>query len=381
MRKNVWSSLVVTIAALALALPACNQGLFPDPAIIGDELVAEYLVRSAAEPAALALAANGDVFYAEKETGKVRVIVDDELQDQPLVDLPVNNAGERGLVGIALHPDFDDSGRVYVFYSRSDSAIDESLADAIIDNRVVYFSTTNNVASSSEVLVASLPVGDGTRLGGRIAFDDDGHLLVALGDMGDMDAALDDSSLAGKILRYNDDGTIPDDNPDPESAIYASGVRNPTGLAPDANSGRVFFLDQQGAGVTEINSLMSGANYGWPVVVGLADSDVEDTFVADNAEYEDPLLATSPVLTRDLVGLSVNPSTRYGPGTYLNVFFGDSDGDRLVSAGLNASRTAIETEEAFAIISPGFITDVAFTPAGTLYFATRSSVLRVVPNP
>ena len=104
----------------------------------------------------------------------------------------------------------------------------------MIDQRIVYFTANGDVAASGEVFVASLPMGSGTTdIGGFMAFAPDGTLYVGFGDQTNIDAPQDPTNPLGKILRYNDDGTIPANNPSAGSAVYASGVRDPAGMGFD----------------------------------------------------------------------------------------------------------------------------------------------------
>ena len=178
---------VVLVAAGVLSLTGClpSPGQTSTPIAVADGLQAEFVVNDAQHPAGLAFAADGRVFYTEKETGRIRVIVDGTLLEQPFASVPVNYAGDRGLLGIALHPNFNLKPRVYVFYTRSDTGAVTDDAQAVVDNRVVYFEADGNVSSNGEIFVASLPAGSQTvRVGGRLAFSPDGTLFVGLGDLG-----------------------------------------------------------------------------------------------------------------------------------------------------------------------------------------------------
>ena len=299
----------------------------------------------------------------------------------PFATVPVNYAKRRGLLGIALHPDFEDTPRVYVFYTRSDTGQATDDSQAVIDNRVVYFEANGNVAAGGEVFITSLPADAGTgRVGGRITFAADGKLLVSIGDITDPTGAASTRLLVGKILRYNDDGTIPADNPMADSPVYVRGLRDPRGLCIDPTDAAPFVLDRNENGRNEeINRVQAGQDGGWPDVVGKASSTAEQTYAAANADYVDPLLDTGS-LNVGLIGGSFNPSTRYGPDTELRFFYGEANTRRVRSAELNAARTAFTANELFAHYLPGVITDVAFTPAGTLYVACEDAILRIVPT-
>ncbi len=383
MRRAVRSSAGV-MAWMALAgVGGCLPfpGSDPAPVRLAEELWGEYVVSQAARPAAVAFAGDGRVFYVEQHTGQVRVVVDDEVLATPFVSVPVNTAGDRGLLGIALHPEFSTTPRVYICYTRSDTGANSSDPQAVVDQRVVYFAANGNVAQGGEVFVASFPATGGTqRVGGRLGFSADGKLLVALGDTTDTAGAQRDGTLLGKLLRYEPDGSIPADNPAADSPVFAKGLRNPRGVCVDPVNGGLFVIDECGSGLHEVNLLVAGADLGWPSVVGKAEDPAELEYVADHPDYLDPLreLATG---TDHLAGASFNPSTRYGPLPLNDFFYGASAAREVRQADVPTDRTRIGVPDTFASYVPGDVLDVAFTPAGTLYVATESALLRVVPRP
>ncbi len=359
------------IAAGALFLTGC-----PAPAggsgNVAPGLVAQPAATNAPAPAALAAAPDGRVFYTEKNTGQIRVIRDGLVLDAPFATVPVNFAGDRGLVGIALHPGFAQNGRVYVNYTRSDTGDASNNPDAVIDQRIVYFTAAGDVAAGGEVFVASLAVGAVARVGGLLAFGPDGKLYLGYGDLTDTDAPQDLTSPFGKILRFNDDGSIPADNPNPNSAVYASGLRLPRGIAFDPQSQNGFVVESGPQGLDEINLLERGANYGWPDVAGSAGAAAAD-FVVTHANYRDPL-ATSRA---GLVGASFNPSTNYGPSGEFRLYTGASGGD-VLRWDLTTDRLGIVGSTPAMDNLPAPISDVVFTPAGTLYVTGDSAVVRIV---
>jgi glucose/arabinose dehydrogenase len=351
----------------------------PPPFVAGSKLRAEYVVAAADHPSALAFPEDGRVFYAEKNTGQIRVVKDGVLLEAPFATMPVNFAGDRGLLSIALHPGFKVNGRVYAFYTRSDTGESTDDPQAVVDHRVVYFEAAEkggDVSTGAEVFVVSLPTAGGVeRIGGRIGFAPDRTLLVALGDLGHPDSAQDPNSPRGKILRYHDDGTLPRDNPSPDSAVYALGFCEPRGLAFDPDSGAPFVTERSAEGFNEIDRVQSGSNYGWPLVVGWADTPEELDFVAQHPEYGEPITQSGTLY----VGAAFNPSGKYGPGLRLRLFYGVSDAARVFSLELSPARTAAVAAQEFAHGFPTAIADVAFTPAGTLYVACADAVLRIVP--
>jgi glucose/arabinose dehydrogenase len=246
----------------------------------------------------------------------------------------------------------------------------------VIDNRVVYFEANGNVAAGGEVFVVSLPADLGlTRVSGRLLFTRDGKLLVAIGDLTAEASAQDDGVLVGKILRYNDDGSIPDDNPLSGSPVYARGLRDVRGLCLDPD-GTPVAVDRNERGHSEVNRVEPAKTYGWPNVVGKATTPAELEYVAANPTYVDPLLDAG-MSDPALAGGSFNPSTRYGPNSWQHFFYGEAGDRRVIHGTLSPGH---ERTEVFATGFPSPITDVAFAPAGTLYVACTNAIFQIVPS-
>ncbi len=379
--RVIWTALALAGAA-SLNLGGCipTADPLPPPFSVADGLIAEYVMFGEPRPTALAATDDGRVFYTEKNTGRIRVIQNGQLLAGPFAEVPVNFAGDRGLLGIALHPRFVDNGRVYVFYTRSNTGLTTDDPNAVLDNRVVYFESQEDAttASGGEVFVASFPTGaNATRIGGRLAFMPDRTLLVALGDLTSADLAQNDDALFGKVLRINDDGTVPADNPNPTSAIYARGFRNPRGLAIDPESGRAFLTEATGQNAYELDVLYANGNYGWPDVSGFAETEVELEFAAQTPSYIEPFIDTG-ILPVQLIGATFNEGTKYGPSERFKLFYGDETAARVLNVPLNSDRSAASgTGETFAGNLGGPVVDVLFVPWGTLYVARVDAILRI----
>ncbi len=128
------------------------------------------------------------------------------------------------------------------------------------------FREADKTLLDKEIIIDDIPVAS-IHNGGRIKFGPDGLLYITTGDASVPDLAQDRDSLAGKILRLKDDGTIPSDNPFPGSPVYSLGHRNPQGLAWDAR-GRLWVVEHGPSATDELNSIKPGANYGWPRIRG-----------------------------------------------------------------------------------------------------------------
>ncbi len=146
---------------------------------------------------ALAFAPDGRIFFTEKG-GSLRVIDDGQLVEEPVAEFSVDTLNERGLLGVALHPEFAQNDWIYLYYTRRDAT------GATVDNRVVRVTLDGNSAVGDETLIASLPVGGlfaTIHNGGNIRFGPDDKLYITIGDVGVAESAQDPDSLSGRILR------------------------------------------------------------------------------------------------------------------------------------------------------------------------------------
>jgi len=229
------------------------------------------LIASGLEaPWSVALAPDGRLFVTERP-GRVRIVrlgAGGGLASRPWATVPAraNPDAERGLLGIALDPDFARNGFVYLYYSYAG-------AGGATLNRLVRMRDTNGSGTDETILLDNIP-GSSNHDGGRIAFGPDGMLYVATGDGEQQARAQDRSSLGGKILRLNKDGSVPADNPFAGSPVYSLGHRNAQGLAFQPDTGVLYETEHGPSGFfpaccqDEVNRIEAGANYGWPIVTG-----------------------------------------------------------------------------------------------------------------
>lgn len=178
--------------------------------------------------------------------------------------IPVNGVahrGEGGLLGMALHPNFKNNQFLYLYSTTNTSSG--------LKNRVERYRFGNNQLSDRTSIIENIP-GSSNHDGGRIAFGPDGMLYITTGDAEKTENAQDKNSLAGKILRLRDDGSVPADNPF-GNAVYSYGHRNPQGITWDAQ-GNLWATEHGPSGAQtgndELNKIVKGGNYGWPNIRG-----------------------------------------------------------------------------------------------------------------
>ena len=207
-------------------------------------------------PWGLALLGDGSALVTERDTARV-LLVRPGARPRVLGRVPgVVPGGEGGLLGIALSPHFATDHKLFVY------------ATAAGDNRVLRMSLSANVLRAERVIVSGIPKA-GNHNGGRLAFGPDGYLYVTTGDAGFGPNAQDRGSLGGKILRVTPDGAPAPGNPFPGSPVWSLGHRNVQGIAWDPH-GRMYASEFGQDTWDELNLIRPGANYGWPLVEGIA---------------------------------------------------------------------------------------------------------------
>lgn len=244
-------------------------------------LLQSELVVEADFPVAIAVAPDGRIFYNELLSGDVRIVsADGELLEEPFVRVDIATLGyppsEWGLLGLALDPEFDENGYVYLYYMQAVREVEETediVAPLVAKPVVMRYTEEDNRGRNPTVILGDLPKTDPAKdpwhVGGNIHFGPDGHLYVAIGDMRHPELAKDPTSLNGKILRVNkDDGSPAGGNPfadDPRAdpRIFAYGFRNPFDFAFDPESGRMFAVDNNDLNCDELNLITPGEDYGW----------------------------------------------------------------------------------------------------------------------
>lgn len=206
-----------------------------------------------------------DTFYVTERSGNLVAIKNGIVTRQPMsLSKQVRVIGEGGLLGFVLDPNFGTNKTAYLYHTYEDHGK--------IYNRVISVKSIGSSWIEQKELLEGIP-GGRTHNGGRIAIGPDKKLYVTTGETGVPSLAQDLNSLAGKILRMNIDGTVPADNPIRDSYIYSYGHRNPQGLAWDQD-GQLYSSEHGPSGENgwrahdEINKILPGKNYGWPLIIG-----------------------------------------------------------------------------------------------------------------
>ena len=322
----------------------------------------------------LVFAPDGRLFLNEK-AGRIRIVSPDGVID-PTPWATINDVNaeirERGLFGLALHPDFPQEPWVYVMYTY-DSGEDRTA------NRVVRFREVNGRGVDQEILLDDIP-GATTHNGGRLNFGPDGMLYIAAGDARDRRRAQDLENAGGSILRLTPEGDVPADNPWPDNPVWAYGFRNIMGMAFRPDDG-TFFAADHGPTVEweprigaydELNIIEKGANYGWPLVVG----------APNMPDFVDPILSWIPsVPPGDLIfhNGDLFMSALWSEALIRIQFDDPSDPNRVTSVqrwfNTQVWRDGQLPESAF-----GRLRALAVGPDGALYLGTTNRDGRLEPG-
>lgn len=210
-------------------------------------------------------APDGRLFFDEKNTGEIRVMTPDgKILDKPFASVQdVYVSWEQGMLGLTLDPDFQTNHYVYVYYT---ALVDTQKGDGgKVINRVLRFTEKDNIGTDMKVLLDNIPASRGFHSGGALAVGPDGKLYITVGDATEHIFAQDPSIVIGKILRINTDGTIPADNPYPNSPVYTIGHRNMYGIT-FGKDGTGVITENGDYRYDEINVIQKGGNYGFPTM-------------------------------------------------------------------------------------------------------------------
>jgi len=228
---------------------------------VNAELNADVIVDGLNNPWEIVFGPDGEIYFTERD-GRIWKL--NESGDGKIIQtFPKSGSVEGGTLGLALHPDFEKNKKIYVYQT--------NLELEFYQNKVYSFRLNEDTLTDKQIILDGIP-GAPWHDGGRIKFGPDQKLYVSTGDAISPGLSQDLSSLAGKILRINPDGTIPEDNPFDSSPVFSYGHRNPQGLAWSSDG---MFVSsehgpsgEQGYGHDEINVILKGKNYGWPNIVG-----------------------------------------------------------------------------------------------------------------
>lgn len=372
MKKPVIGWMVLAVAAFAL--PARADVIESQE----HRFEVETLAAGLQNPWALAFLADGRMLITERP-GRLRVLTPGQELSAPVAGLPeVFARGQGGLLDVVPHPDHAANGWIYFSYAMPD---DRGARTAV--GRARLDGTT--LRDFERVFVAQNPGSGGRHFGSRIAFGADGKLYVSAGDRGNADAAQDVMNHNGTVLRLNDDGSVPADNPqiDRPGALrstFSYGHRNPQGMIAHPTRNEIWVHEHGPQGGDEINRLVGGANYGWPVVTfGRSYAGFSIGEGSSKAGMEPPLHHWTPSIAPS--GMAFYDGDAF-PRWRNNLFVGSLKFRYLARLTLDGTR--IIAEERLIAGDFGRIRDVRQGPDGLIYVLTDESdgqLIRLRPAP
>jgi len=241
-------------------------------------------------------APDGRLFFTEKNTGAIRIMTPENvILDNPFANVDDLYASwEQGMLGLAIDPEFNINHYVYVYYT---AVVDAQNADSDkVINRVLRFTDNNNTGVDPTVIMDNIPASRGYHAGGAMTFGPDGKLYITVGDATEHIFAQDPSIVIGKTLRINKDGTIPGDNPYPNSPVYTMGHRNMYGIAFNPN-GTGLVTENGDVRYDEINFIKNGGNYGFPTSqpANLPPEQANDTSIKPLRSYWETIAPTQMI--------------------------------------------------------------------------------------
>jgi len=326
-------------------------------------------------PVGMVFTPAGELFYNEKTTGSVRYVSADGIrQIQPVISLAADALQERGMLGIALDPDYETNRHVWIFYTAQGTAREYPA------NKVLRFRAAAGIGIEPVELL-SVPIENGHLVhnGGGLQFDDEGYLYVGIGDYGDASLPQNLNVPQGKIHRFavqDDRLVIPEDNPFAGSSVYAYGLRNPFDYAFDPLSGRLFATENGDSCDDELNLILPGFNYGYRQDYECAGT----RYIAGLGRYLPPLLSYTPTIAPVGIAFYDHPAV---PQWRHDLFFCSWNDGVLHHVRLTAGRNRVEFDRPIDLGGLHCRLDVAVSPSGAVYFGAvgggTGAIYRLLP--
>ncbi|MBP2831956.1 PQQ-dependent sugar dehydrogenase [Aquimarina sp. U1-2] len=296
--------------------------------------------------------------WVTERNGKISRINPDTGEQIDVLQInEVAQVQESGLLGMVHHPDFELNPYIYVVYTYGEPNE--------LKEKLVRYSYGNGTLSNEITLLDNIPAGR-THNGSRLLITPDLKIIMSTGDAGDINLSQNINSLAGKVLRLNLDGSIPNDNPISNSYIYSYGHRNAQGLTWHPN-GNLYSSEHGPNTDDEINRIEMGKNYGWPEVKGIIDTDEEQAF-ALNTKVEESIFNWTPTIApSDLIFYTYDNIPQWKNKLLMTVL----KEQQIIALTLNDEGTNVVKEEKFFTKTFGRLRDIAVSPTGRIFIATN----------
>ncbi len=317
---------------------------------------------------------DGNTMIFSERAGQLNLLALDDFSVTPVAGGPdVFKSDSGGLFDVMVDPEFTDNGLIYMTYVKP---VGDGSVTALARGRL----QGNEIIDLMDLFVANNDSTEAAHWGSRVVMDPDRYLFVTVGERHVPDNAQDLKSHAGKVIRLDENGNVPQDNPfvgrdDAAPEVWSYGHRNPQGLTVQPGTGLVFEQEHGPTGGDEINVLVKGANYGWPVIThGTKIWGGQKPEGTSRPGMEQPAIVWAPGIAP--AGITFYTSDRY-PAWQGDLFNGTLRG-KIVRLTLDGER--VINEERLFPDSWERIRDIAEGPDGLLYFATEAGrIYRIIP--
>jgi glucose/arabinose dehydrogenase len=353
------------LTALLALLVAGLVGTTAGPAVAGAGVRAVRVAGNLASPVGFTFTPTGRLVYLERNTGSLRFRNLQTGSVHRVYRIPnVNFSGERGALGVAVHPDWPTRRFVYVFVTRNTSGG--------LRNQVLRIKVENGRGVAVRRIVSAGAGPATNHNGGRILFGPDKKLYVVIGDNADPSNSQDRSSnLRGKILRVNPDGSVPATNPF-GTRIWAYGIRNSIGLAFDPRNDRLWESENGPSCNDEMNRIVKGGNHGW----GPSQSCPNTNNSGPTPRIMPKHTFVSPV---GLTGLAFCDSCGLGAGFEGDLLVGAVNDGRIRRFDLNPTRSGFDAGPLLVLDRPGPVLSLEVGPNGRIFFSDFGAIYRLAP--
>jgi glucose/arabinose dehydrogenase len=302
-----------------------------------------------------------DFIWMTERFGRVSRVNPSNGQQTVILNLSssVYQQSESGLLGMALHPDFSNQPYVFLVYTYLSG-------NNILEKMVRYYYNGSSLVNP-QTFIENIPANT-THDGSRLLILTDSTLIMTTGDAQNTSAVQNVNSMNGKVLRFNLDGSIPSDNPKPNSYVYSWGHRNAQGLCLGPNN--IIYSSEHGPTTDdELHIISKSGNFGWPNIVGDCDAPNETVFCADSNVIE-PLASWTPTIApSDLIWYN-HPSIPEFNNKLLMTVLKDK---RLIAFELNSSGNTVLSENHYLTNINTRLRDICVSPDGKIYLATNGS--------
>jgi glucose/arabinose dehydrogenase len=352
-RKIGWLLVIPLVAALHCKKSNNNNPVPPGSVEIKDSVIVSNLNY----PWEILWGPDNNIWMTERG-GKISRVNPSTGVVTPLLNVPgVVSNGEGGLLGMVLHPDFASTPHVFIVFDYNNGTN--------YREKVVRYTYAANALSSPVTIIDNIEASS-IHNGSRLLISPDNKLFITTGDASNQSLPQNTSSVNGKILRLNLDGTIPADNPVPGNPFWSFGHRNPQGLVFANN--KLYSSEHGPNNDDEVNIISKGKNYGWPSVHGFCDGSSESTFCNANSVVE-PLKAWTP--TAAVCGLDYYNSDLI-PQWKNSLLLVSLKNSRLYQLKLDDSFSTITQSNEYFTNDYGRMRDVCISPVGKVYICTSN---------